>query len=226
MPLELRFTVPNKLYLRDPQDTEYGKRLLKASVDLFAEIGFESFTFKKLAVKMESSEVSIYRYFENKHLILLYLYCWYWEWINYLIDVNTRNIQDANKKLKIAIHKIVFASHEEMLTSYIDEKALQFVLINESSKAYHIHDIDKENKLGFFVPFKRLVEKLADTLLEVNPKFKFPRSLSTTIFEMIRNQQYYALHLPRLSDIKNSKKRLEETENMIEYFLKRLLRTN
>ncbi len=224
MPLQLRFTVPKKLYLRDPQDTDYGKKLLLHAVELFSEIGFEAFTFRKLATKMDSSEVSIYRYFENKHYILLYLYCWYWEWLAYLVDINTRNISDPGKKLKIALHKIVFATTEDELTQYIDVKKLQLILITESSKAYHIHDIDKENKLGFFIPFKKLVEQLAAILLEVNPTFQYARSLSTTVFEMIRNQHYYTLHLQRLSDLKKSKNLLEQIEQMVHIILTKVLK--
>ncbi len=215
MPLELKFTVPKKLYLKDPQDTEYGKRLLSNAVMLFDEIGFESFTFRKLAAKMDSSEVSIYRYFENKHYILLYLYCWYWEWLSYLLDINTRNITDPKVKLEIAVHKMVFATKEDELTSYIDVKQLQNILITESSKAYHIHDIDEENKLGFFIPFKKLVEQFASIILEENPKFEYARSISTTIFEMIRNQHYYTLHLARLSDLKKASPILPQIEKMI-----------
>ena len=65
MPLQLKFALPEKLYLKDPQDTKFGNKLLHHAILLLAEIGFESFTFKKLAQKMSSAEVSIYRYFET-----------------------------------------------------------------------------------------------------------------------------------------------------------------
>ena len=51
------------------------------------EIGFESFTFKKLAAKIESTEASVYRYFENKHKLLIYLVSWYWNWVEYRLDM-------------------------------------------------------------------------------------------------------------------------------------------
>ena len=39
----------DRLFLRDPQDTELGRRLVGESVRLIDEIGLEQFTFKKLA---------------------------------------------------------------------------------------------------------------------------------------------------------------------------------
>ena len=76
----------DKLYLRDPQATKLGRRIIQHSILLIDEIGIEDFTFKKLAQRISSTEASIYRYFENKHLLLVYLLCWYWEWMKFQID--------------------------------------------------------------------------------------------------------------------------------------------
>ena len=77
----MRYTVDlylnEKLYVKNPQATEFGQSLLKNSITLIDEIGFEKFTFRKLATKLNTAEASIYRYFENKHLLLLYLINWY-----------------------------------------------------------------------------------------------------------------------------------------------------
>ena len=87
MAIGIKITLNKKLYLRDPQDSSLGKRIIKHSILLIDEIGFESFNFKKLAIQMESTEASVYRYFENKHMLLIYLVSWYWEWVSYLIDI-------------------------------------------------------------------------------------------------------------------------------------------
>jgi len=218
MALQLRFTLPEKLYLRDPQETKYGRKLLQKTIDLLSNIGFEAFTFRKLGKEMSSSEVSIYRYFENKHLLLLYLNCWYWEWVHHLIDRSVLNMQDPKAKLDKALHSIIYASKESDLTHYINEQKLHRIVLNESSKSYHIHDVDAENRDGLFLPYKNLVEKLSTIILEVNPKCKYPRSLSSTIFEMTNNQVYYAEHLPRLTDLKGSKNIYADLEKMISFF--------
>ena len=94
MAIGISISLSSKLYVRDPQETTLGKKIIKESIVLIDQIGFEAFTFKKLAKKMESTEASMYRYFENKHMLLLYLVSWYWEWVGFLIDVNIKNIVD------------------------------------------------------------------------------------------------------------------------------------
>jgi len=87
----------DNLYLRDPQNINLGKRIIQYSIILIDEIGFEAFNFKKLAKRIKSTEASVYRYFENKHKLLVYLLCWYWEWMKFRIDFNTMNILEANQ---------------------------------------------------------------------------------------------------------------------------------
>ena len=62
---------PEGTYLKDPQGSELGINILKASIELIEEIGIEDFTFKKLSIRIESTEASVYRYFESKHQLLL-----------------------------------------------------------------------------------------------------------------------------------------------------------
>ena len=217
MSLKLRFALPEKLFLKDPQDSTYGRRLLQHAVELMHELGFESFTFGKLATKMKSTEVSIYRYFENKHLLLLYLNCWYWEWVTYLIDYRVANISDSKEKLSKAIHCMIHANQESTLSEYINEGQLFQVIMKESSKTYHISGVDEENKHGFFVPYKELVGRIASIIKEINPDFKYTRSLGSSIFEMINNQIFFAQHLPRLTSL-SKKNTTKELEKMINHF--------
>jgi len=217
MALKLTFKLPDKLFLKDPQDSKYGHRLLSSAIVLIDELGFEKFTFKKLAIKMESSEVSIYRYFENKHLLLLYLNCWYWEWVCYLIDIQTSNIENPENKLRKAIHCMINANLESELTDYINESKLFQIIMKESSKSYHIASVDEENKYGLYGPYKLLIGKVASIIKEINPKFKYSRSLSSTLYEMVNNQRFYVEHLPLLTSIRN-KNKLKDLEKMVNHF--------
>ena len=99
MAIGIKISLHERLYLRDPHDTTLGKKIIKQSILLIDEIGFEAFNFKKLAHAMGSTEASVYRYFENKHFLLIYLVSWYWEWVSYLIDINLMNIEDPQRKL-------------------------------------------------------------------------------------------------------------------------------
>ena len=220
----IRFNINPELYLKDPQSTDYGQKLLSNSITLMDELGFESFTFKKLANQIESTEASVYRYFPNKHKLLTFLTSWYWEWVNYLIDINLMNIKDPVRKLKIVLHNIVNASTESPLTEYINENALHRLIIKESAKSYHINNVDDENKHGFFLSYKELVSKVSDIILEVSPNFPYPKILASNLFEMANNQIYFAEHLPKLTDIKDRKTKYQDLEKAMHYMVLKLLK--
>ena len=74
----IKIQVNEKVYLKDPDSSELGKKIIRGSIDLIDEIGFEQFTFKKLAIKINSTEASVYRYFDSKHTLLVYITLWYW----------------------------------------------------------------------------------------------------------------------------------------------------
>ena len=60
--MEIRFDLCPSLSHRDPQETELGRKIIEFSIILIEKIGFEAFTFKKLANEIGSTEKSIYRY--------------------------------------------------------------------------------------------------------------------------------------------------------------------
>ena len=187
------------------------------------EIGFEAFNFKKLAVQMESTEASVYRYFENKHMLLLYLVSWYWEWVSFLIDINTMNITDPRRRLEIIIQNIVSASKENPSIDYVNESILHRIIIAEGTKAYHTKSVDKENTEGLFLNYKKLTEKVANVISELNPEFPYPHALASNLFEMANNQIYFAEHLPRLTDVHVKENDFSEVERMLSYYAFKLL---
>lgn len=221
--MEIKFNLNKRLFLKDPQDSELGKKMIEHGIILFDELGFEAFTFKKLALAINSTEKSIYRYFENKHFMLLFLSSWYWEWVKYLIEINSRNIENPERKLKIAIQNLVNATDENPANKYINEHILHKVVIKEGGKAYHIHDVDDENKAGLFYSYKSLVKLVSEIIQEIDPKFPYSLSLSSNLFEMANNQIYFAEHLPRLSSISCGKTINEDLIKMLSYFAFKIL---
>jgi AcrR family transcriptional regulator len=224
MAIGIKVSLNDKLYIRDPQETTLGQKIIKQSILLIEEIGFESFTFRKLALKMESTEASVYRYFENKHMLLLYLVSWYWEWVGFLIDMNTRNIANPVEKLKVIIHTLIFAAKENPSIEYVNESVLHRIIISEGSKAYHIKTVDEENKEGFFKNYKDLTAKVAQVISSINKDFPYPRTLASNLFEMANNHIYFAQHLPRLTDVKVEHEDFSEVEEMIEHFAFKILK--
>ena len=226
MAIGIKVTLNKGLFHRDPQETTLGQKIIKHSILLIDEIGIEAFNFKKLAIRMKSTEASVYRYFENKHLLLIYLVSWYWEWVSYLIDINTMNIQDPKRKLKIIIKTLVYASKDNPSIEYVNESVLHKIIIDEGTKAYHTKSVDEENREGFFINYKKLAQKVADVITDVKQDFPYPHALASNLFEMANNHIYFALHLPRLTDVKVENDNFDEVEEMLEYFAFSLLGCN
>ncbi len=223
MSIEIKISLNEGLYLKEPQDSKLGRNIIQYSIILIDDFGFESFTFKKLADKINSTEASIYRYFENKHLLLIYLVNWYWVWVNYLITINTLNIDDPTRKLRIVIHSFVHASQENPSVDYVNESKLHNIFISEGGKAYHTKEVDNENSKGFFSSYKQLANAVSQIISQINPEFKYPFALATNLFEMSNNHIYFARHLPRLTDISVVKNDMNEVEDMLNYFADKLL---
>ncbi|MBV6426435.1 MAG: hypothetical protein KIPDCIKN_00947 [Haliscomenobacter sp.] len=218
MGVNIQIQLNENLYIRDPQDTKLGRSIIQHSIHLIDEIGFEDFTFKKLAQRIHSTEASIYRYFENKHRLLVYLLCWYWEWMRYLIEVNTKNIADPQEKLTIAISTIVDAALRDEAIDWVDEDVLYRIVVAESTKAYHTKKVDEENKQGFFLTYKSLSKTIAGIISEINPGFQYPKALASTLLEMAKDHIFFAQHLPSLTDISNGNQEYADAKALLCHF--------
>ncbi len=218
MAIMIQMKLNDKLYLRDPQDTKLGRNIIQYSILLIDEIGFEDFNFKKLANRIGSTEASVYRYFENKHLLLVYLLCWYWEWMKFRIDYNTMNLTDPKEKLRIVISSIVDTTRRNTSIEFVDEDVLHRIVVAEGTKAYHTKQVDEENKDGFFLTYKALNKKIADIISEVNSDYPYARALASTLLEMANNHIYFALHLPSMTDVKVREGDLSQVQTLLEDF--------
>ena len=223
MSISVQIKINENLFLKDPQESKLGKKAIKDGISLLDEIGLESFTFKKLAARMGSTEATIYRYFENKHLFLVYLLSWYWEWMRFRIDFNAMNVVDPDQKIKIVIKTIIDTVRMSTPAEYIDRDALHRIVVVEGPKAYHIKQVDEENKQGYFRTLKALNKKIADILLEINPSFPYPKALASIMLEMGNDHLYYAQHLPSLTDIHLKNGSMDELEELMEFYVFKLL---
>ena len=198
---KIKIRVSEKLFLRDPDESELGRRIVEHSILLIDKIGFDSFTFKKLAKEINSTETSIYRYFENKHKLLIYLLSWYWIWVEYRLVFATNNISSGEEKLRIAINILSSpVSQEDPNLAHVNEVALHNIVIAESAKAYLTKEVDKENREGSFSSYKSLCFRIVEFVKEINPDYPYPASLVSTIIEGAHHQKYFSQHIPSLSD--------------------------
>ncbi len=205
MELQLQIKMNDKLFLRNPEQSELGKKIILHSIQLINKNGFESFTFKKLAEDIGTTEAGIYRYFENKHRLLIYIAAWYWSWLEYRVTVNTNNIKDPVVKLKRVIKLLATVVEDDVRTSYVNENILHQIIIAEGTKAYLTKHVSEDNKDQLFKPYKDLCAKIGIIILECNPKYKYPKSLSSTIIEMAHFQNFFMNNLPSLTDFGKTK---------------------
>ena len=218
MDFQLSFKVNEHIYLRDPESSELGKQIVKNAIDLIYELGFEHFTFKKLATKMSTTEASIYRYFENKHRLLLYILNWYWSYMEFLVDFTIQNIQDPKEKLIKIITLFTQSLPESVGQLDYNKSYLNQIVLSESSKVYLIKEVKEINSYQVFKPYKDLCNKISEVMLSLNPTYAYSRSLSSTLIETAHSQQYFSKNLPRLTDISN-----EKDEKFVFNFLNQLV---
>ena len=218
MDFQVTFNISDKIYLRDPESSELGKLIVKNAIDLIYELGFENFTFKKLAIEMNTTEASIYRYFENKHRLLLYIINWYWCYLEFLLVFNLQNIKDPKTKLISIIDLLTKDMPDSSGKTDYSKKLLNQIVIAESSKVYLVKDVDQINKNDVFKPYKDLCAQISLIIKAYNPKYKYALSLSSSIIETSHHQMYFTKHLPRLTDIKNT-----DYESYVKQFLNNLL---
>lgn len=196
----VKIDINDKIFVKDPESSDLGKRIIEEAILMIYDMGFESFTFRKLGIKIGSNESSIYRYFENKHKLLIYLTSWYWGWLEYQLVFATNSIADSSEKLKKAIEIVTRPTVEDSAFSYINEVLLNNIVINEYSKSYLTKEIDSENKEGYFVIYKRMIERFNEMISAVDSEYKYPSSLASTILEGSLHQYFLKDHFPTLTD--------------------------
>lgn len=201
---KLKININENIFVKDPESSALGKKIISGSIELIEEKGFELFTLKKLSKHINSTEASIYRYFENKHKILLYLTSWYWNWMEYRVAIAVVNIKDAEERLSRVLGVVTEQVEEDGSFKHVDERKLQKIIFTESSKALFTKSVGIQNKKGVYSSYKNLIEEISNLILEVNNNYKYPHMLVSTVIEAANHQRFFAQHLPSLTDtVKN-----------------------
>ena len=102
----------------------------------------------------------------------------------------TNNIKSPETKIKKAIQLLASKVEDDVATSYINEKLVYDIVMYEGAKAYLTKQVAEDNKLKLFKPYKDLCARIADFIKDYNPKYKYPRSLSSTMIEMAHSWPY------------------------------------
>jgi len=215
----ISISVNDKLYVKNPETSELGKKIIEYSIILIDEIGFDNFTFKKLGDLIGSNESSLYRYFENKHKLLIYLSSWYWGWIEYRLAFATNNIKDPREKLRIGVGIVTEKITDDSSTRHINESILNRIIIVEFTKTLLTKEIDEENKIGFFLVYKRVINRLIEMIHDVNPNFPYAKSLASSIVEGALHQHFLKDHLTTITNCDETTSPTDFYLNLVETLL-------
>ncbi len=216
----ISISVNEKLYVKNPETSDLGKKIIENSILLIDEMGFENFTFKKLGERIGSNESSIYRYFESKHKLLLYLTSWYWGWMEYKLVFATNNLYNPFEKLRKGIQIITEKVVDDTSTIHINEAVLNKIIITEFTKTILTKEVDEENKEGFFLVYKRVINRLIDMITEVNPKYPFAKSLASSIVEGALHQHFLRDHLKTITNCNETISPTDFYLNLVEQTLR------
>lgn len=216
----IKIQVNEKLYVKDPETSTLGKKIIQESILLIDSIGFDNFTFKKLGGKIGSNESSIYRYFENKHKLLVYLSSWYWSWMEYRLVFATSNYSNPSEKLKKAISIVTEKVEDDQKTTHINESLLNKIIIAEYTKTFHTKEVDQENKEGFYLIYIRVIDRLMTIIKEVNPEYLYAKSLASSIVEGAMHQHFLKDHMQSITDCNETTSPTDFYFDLIEKLLK------
>ena len=211
-------SVNDKLYVKNPETSDLGKKIIEQSILLIDEIGFENFTFKKLGEKINSNESSIYRYFESKHKLMLYLSSWYWGWMEYKLVFATNNLTNPMEKLIKAIAIVTEKVEDDSNTLHINESILNKIIIQEFTKILLTKEVDEENKEGFFIVYKRIINRIIEFISEVNPNYTFAKSLASSVVEGALHQHFLKEHLKTITNC-------DETNSVTDFYIDLVAKT-
>ena len=217
----IKIQLNEKLYVKDPETSTLGKKIIKNSIVLINEIGFEEFTFKKLGEKISSNESSIYRYFESKHKLLHYLSSWYWGWIEYKLAFATTNIDNPMERLKRGIAVVTQKIEDDASTLHVNESILNKIIIQEFTKTLLTKEVDEENKEGFFLVYKRVINRIIEMIHDVDPNYGYAKSLASSIVEGALHQHFLKDHLKTITNCNQDISPTDFYLNLISTLLKK-----
>ena len=217
----IKIQLNEKLYVKDPETSTLGKKIIKNSIVLINEIGFEEFTFKKLGEKISSNESSIYRYFESKHKLLLYLSSWYWGWIDYKLAFATTNIDNPMERLTRGIAVVTQKIEDDASTLHVNESILNKIIIQEFTKTLLTKEVDEENKEGFFLVYKRVINRIIEMIHDVDPNYGYAKSLASSIVEGALHQHFLKDHLKTITNCNQDISPTDFYLNLISTLLKK-----
>ena len=120
--------------------------------------------------------------------------------MEYKLVFSTNNILNPLEKLKKAIAIVTEKIEDDSTTLHINESILNKIIIAEFTKTLLTKEVDEENKVGFFLVYKRVINRIISMIEGVNPDYKFAKSLASSIVEGALHQHFLKDHLKTITN--------------------------
>ena len=196
----ISFQINENFFHKNPLSSDLGKKIIQNGIELIHELGFDKFNFKLLSQKIETSESSIYRYFKNKQMLLLYLSDWFWSWKEYQLVINTSGINNNYDKLLKAVKIITSEVKNDHAFEFVNEQMLFKIMASDFFKVFLSSNIDEHKNKGYFAVYQRLHQRLSEIILAYNQNFKYPKNLASTIIEGSLQGHFFSHHFKSIID--------------------------
>jgi AcrR family transcriptional regulator len=193
--------IDEKLFLKNPMTSDIGQEMVRQSVIIIAAEGLEGFNFKKLALALGSTETTIYRYFNNKQQLMMYLASWYWGLLEWRIAFATTNVNVPSAKLDKALLVLSTPMNASAEIGFMNECKLQSIVASESFKAFEMKGLLKKDRIGYFKAYSNLCIRVSELITLNNKNHKFPKAMAATIIETAHYQMFLQNNMPELTDL-------------------------
>jgi hypothetical protein len=112
----------------------------------------------------------------------------------------TNNVENSLEKLKKAITIVTEKIEDDSSTEHINESILNKIIIIEFTKTLYTKEVDQENKEGYFLIYKNVINRIVQMIKEVNPNYLFAKSLASTIVKGALHQHFLKDHLQSITN--------------------------
>ena len=123
------------------------------------------------------------------------------------------------EKLKKAITIVTEKIEDDFETTHINEAILNKIIIFEFTKTFLTKEVDDENKEGFFLVYKRVINRIIEIILDVNPEYEFAKSLASSIVEGALHQHFLSQHLKTITNCNENNSPTNFYINLVEKLL-------
>jgi AcrR family transcriptional regulator len=178
------------LFLKDPEESKVGQRMVSRGIALIYKLGFGAFTFRKLAQELDTSEASIYRYFDSKHQLLSYLINWYWGWVYWRLNAEVLPSLEKKARIRKIVKVLIASSDVDLRIPHIDESVLHKIVVAESGKLEGYY----RNSAGAAAPLPTYLlccDFISEVIRSCNPRYPHCRELA---FSLISNTHQHSCY--------------------------------